>query len=155
MFFLMGISGGRKEFDFTQSTVCAGCGRYGSYIVYMTYTVLSLFFIPCFKWNRQYFVRMSCCGKTYRLDPEVGKCIARGSQVEIRPEDLEEISSGPGGWYSAFEPEGEGGRADRTQESADQVNPWTNAHEDGKKCAVCGYEAPADFVYCPKCGHKL
>ena len=36
---------------------CDECGRYGRYQVYMTYMVLSLFFIPCFKWNRHYYVQ--------------------------------------------------------------------------------------------------
>lgn len=38
---------------------------------------------------------MSCCGKTYKLDPEVGKKIARGENVQICPGDLENVS---GGW---------------------------------------------------------
>ena len=49
----MGITDGRKDFDFNQVITCDECGRYGRYQVYMTYMVLSLFFIPCFKWNRQ------------------------------------------------------------------------------------------------------
>ena len=133
MFFVFGISDGSKEFDFTQTDICGACGRYGRYIVYMTYTALSLFFIPCFKWNRQYYVRMSCCGRTYRLDPEVGKHIARGEDVQIRPEDLEDT----GGWSS-----GETGR----------WAGWTNIV---KTCANCGYQTDEDFEYCPKCGQRF
>lgn len=132
MFFIMGISQGSKEFGFTQGAVCRACGRSGQYIVFMTYTVLTLFFIPVFKWNRQYFVRMSCCGTTYRLDPEVGKVIARGGQVEIQPQDLQESAAQQAG-----------------------VNPWTNAPADKKVCSHCGYEAAPDFDFCPKCGNKL
>ena len=47
MFFMMGITDGRKDFDFNQVITCDECGRYGRYQVYMTYMVLSLFFIPC------------------------------------------------------------------------------------------------------------
>ena len=125
MFFLMGISDGRKDFDFSQMVICQGCGRYGRYIVYMTYTVLSLFFIPCFKWNKQYYVQMSCCGRTYRLNAEVGKRIARGEDVEIQPGDLEDVS----GWGS--------GRG-RT-----------------KVCMNCAYTTDEDFEYCPKCGRRF
>jgi len=46
MFFMMGITDGRKDFDFNQVITCDECGRYGRYQVYMTYMVLSLFFIP-------------------------------------------------------------------------------------------------------------
>lgn len=49
MFFIMGITQGRKDFDYNQMMVCAHCGSYGRYQVYMTYMCLSLFFIPCLK----------------------------------------------------------------------------------------------------------
>ena len=41
MFFMMGITDGRKDFDFNQVITCDECGRYGRYQVYMTYMVLS------------------------------------------------------------------------------------------------------------------
>ena len=49
MFFMMGITDGRKELNYSQTEICSVCGCYGRYQVFMTYTVLSLFFIPCFK----------------------------------------------------------------------------------------------------------
>ncbi len=64
----------------------------------MTYTVLSLFFIPCFKWNRHYYVQMSCCNTLYELDPEMGKAIARGEQVEILPQHLTLVNQGSRGY---------------------------------------------------------
>ena len=51
MFFIMGITQGRKDFDYNQMMVCAHCGSYGRYQVYMTYMCLSLFFIPCLKFS--------------------------------------------------------------------------------------------------------
>ncbi len=96
MFFMIGISQGSKEFEYHRMVTCAKCGRLGSYVVYMTYTVLSLFFIPCFKWDKHYYVRMSCCGTEYELDPEVGKRIAKGEDIDIMPGDLTELSSGFG-----------------------------------------------------------
>lgn len=88
MFFMMGITDGRKEFDFNQFITCDVCGAYGRYQVFMTYTVLSLFFIPCFKWNKRYYVQTSCCNTVYELDPEIGKRIAKGEDVEILPQHL-------------------------------------------------------------------
>ena len=58
MFFILGITDGRKDFEFTQTMICNICGKYGRYQVFMTYTVLSLFFIPCFKWNKHYYVAL-------------------------------------------------------------------------------------------------
>ena len=100
MFFIMGITDGRKDFDFLQAILCNVCGRYGQYRVFMTYTVLSLFFIPCFKWNKHYYVQTSCCDTVYELDPEVGKRITRGENVEIRPEDLTCTGAGGYGYIS-------------------------------------------------------
>lgn len=129
MFFMIGITDDRKDLPYDRSgmIICGGCGRYGRYLVYMTYTVLSLFFIPCFKWNKQYYVRMSCCNTTYSLDPEIGRQIARGENVEILPEHLTPIG---GGWQQA--------RGMR-----------------GKQCMNCGYTTMEDFEFCPKCGRRF
>ena len=62
MFFMMGITQGRKELPFTQTVICDRCGSYGRYMVFMTYTVLSLFFIPVFRWGKKYYVRI----RTYK-----------------------------------------------------------------------------------------
>ena len=94
MFFIMGITDGRKDFDFHQMMTCGACGAYGRYQVFMTYTVLSLFFIPCIKWNRHYYVQASCCNALYELDAEIGKRIARGGDVEILPQHLRPVHPG-------------------------------------------------------------
>ena len=94
MFFIMGITEGRKDFDFHQMVICDMCGAYGQFRVFMTYTVLSLFFIPCLKWNKRYYVQSTCCNSIYELNPEVGKQIARGENVQIQPMDLRLIQSG-------------------------------------------------------------
>ncbi|MBR4706718.1 MAG: zinc ribbon domain-containing protein [Pseudobutyrivibrio sp.] len=96
MFFIMGITDGRKDFDFTQTVICDNCGKYGRYQVFVLYTVLSLFFIPTFKWNKRYYVQMSCCGTVYELDSEIGKRIASGEDLQIKPEDLNKVSQGRG-----------------------------------------------------------
>lgn len=99
MFFMMGITQGRKDFDYNQMIICNHCGSYGRYRVFMTYMCLSLFFIPCFKWNKQYFVQSTCCNTVYALDPEIGRAIARGENVEIRPEHLTEVQAGSRSTY--------------------------------------------------------
>ena len=94
MFFIMAITEGRKDFDFGQMITCDNCGRYGQYRVFMLYTVLSLFFIPTFKWNKRYYVETTCCGSMFELDAEIGRCIARGEEVDIRPKHLHRSNSG-------------------------------------------------------------
>ena len=94
MFFVMGITDGRKDLDFTQTVICDNCGKYGRYQVFMLYTVLSLFFIPTFKWNKRYYVQMSCCGTVYELNPEIGRRIAAGEDLQIRSQDMTKVNQG-------------------------------------------------------------
>lgn len=94
MFFIMGIDQKRKIFEYNQVIVCDHCGSYGRYQVFMTYMCLSLFFIPCLKWNWQYYVQSTCCNTIYSLDPEIGKRIARGENVEILPQNLTQVQAG-------------------------------------------------------------
>ena len=99
MFFIMGINDGQKELVYNKMITCSECGAYGRYMVFMTFTVLSLFFIPCFKWNRKYFVKSSCCNTLYELNPEIGKRIAKGEDVEILPEHLTKIGNDRNSFY--------------------------------------------------------
>ncbi|SHJ47644.1 zinc-ribbon family protein [Dethiosulfatibacter aminovorans DSM 17477] len=89
MFFIMGISQKEKKLDFQQLAICSCCGRYGQVEVYMTYTYFMFFFIPLFKWNKRYFVRMACCGETAMLDDDTGAAIASGENANI---DLDKLS---------------------------------------------------------------
>lgn len=132
MFFIGGISSGVKPLEYLKTVICGRCGAYGQYQVYMTYMYFSFFFIPIFKWNRRFFVEMSCCGAVYELDPEVGKRLLRGEEVEITESDLTLRQDGNG-------------------------NPWTgsDASHRHKVCPSCGFETDEDFSYCPQCGKPL
>ena len=94
MFLMIGLTQGRKDLSGDQLVICTQCGQYGRYQVFMTFTQLLLFFIPCFRWGRKYYVQMSCCGTVYELNPEIGARIARGEKVEIGTADLQIVSSG-------------------------------------------------------------
>ena len=87
MFFIMGISQGKKKLGFDQTVVCPHCGKYGHLEVYMLYSCLSLFFIPILKWGRSYIVHTTCCGQTVPIDPELGRKIEKG-QLSSLPEDI-------------------------------------------------------------------
>ena len=94
MFLMIGVNQGRKDFDYGQVIICNHCGSYGRYQVFMTYMALSIFFIPCFKWSKKYYVQSTCCHTVYELDAEIGKRIARGESIEILPQHLREMQSG-------------------------------------------------------------
>ncbi len=141
MFFFFGIMNDQKNLDFHQPMTCDVCGRMGQYQVFVTYMVLSIFFIPIFKWGRTYYVRTSCCGSLYQLRPEVGRAIERGENVAIQQTDL------------YLEQRGQnttGTPAGSTQQRLlEQQGKWT------KVCYNCGYTTTEDFEYCPKCGKKF
>ena len=85
MFFIGGIFQGKKEFEhFRQTIVCKKCGRLCSISVFMTYTCFSFFFIPLFKWGKQYYAVSNCCHTIYAIDAELGKAIEHGESVTLR-----------------------------------------------------------------------
>ena len=170
---MIGITNGRKDLEHNQTVVCGACGRYGRYQVFMTFTQLLLFFIPVFRWNRQYFVQMSCCNALYSLDPEVGARIARGEQVEILPSDLVRVqSAGYDAGGSAFTggypqdnagtpayPETGRGSSVLTGKVEDRTGADNAAGSAPakihKRCVICGYETDENFEYCPMCGQRF
>lgn len=132
MFFIGGISSGVKPLEYLKTVICGRCGAYGRYQVYMTYMYFSFFFIPIFKWNRRFFVEMSCCGAVYELDPEVGKRLLRGEEVEITESDLTLRQDGNG-------------------------NPWTGVmhHTVIRSGPSCGFETDEDFRTVQSAGKPL
>jgi len=88
MFFIIGISSGEKRLDYVKPIVCSNCSMFGRYEIFMTYTYLSLFFIPILKWGRHFYVKTTCCQKLYELDPSIGKMIQKGQDTNIIQENL-------------------------------------------------------------------
>ncbi|MDY3929573.1 MAG: zinc ribbon domain-containing protein [Clostridia bacterium] len=95
MFFIMGIFDGQKEikYDGGGMNICKLCGAYCSYRIFCTYMCFTLFFIPIFKWSKQYYAECSSCNKLFKLNKELGRRIERGENVLISPDDLEPENS--------------------------------------------------------------
>ena len=89
MFFIMGISNGQKKLAFDQMEICKCCGKYGHVEVYVTYMYFMFFFIPLFKWNKHYYVKMTCCGSTCEISPELGKSIERGEITYLSTDQMQ------------------------------------------------------------------
>jgi len=121
MFFMIGITDGRKDIDFNQAITCSVCGKFGRFQIFMTYMSLSLFFIPVFKWNRKFYVQTTCCNTIYELDPETAGRIMAGENVEITEKDLYMVQSGEG----------------RQWKRCDNCGYSTN--EDFEYCPKCGH----------------
>lgn len=125
MFFIMGITNGKKELEYDSGgmNICKSCGVYGRYKVFCTYMCLSIFFIPTVKWSKRYFVECSSCGTVFEMEKEIGKKIEHGENVAISSEHIKASTSYSGTQY--------------------------------KKCFNCGYMTEPDFDYCPRCGNRL
>jgi hypothetical protein len=95
MFLIMGVSQKEQKLNFDQLIICKCCGKYGHIEVFVTYSYFMLFFIPIIKWNRNYYVRMNCCGTTCELDPELGRAIEKGdvTSLDIGMLNFEETES--------------------------------------------------------------
>jgi len=88
MFFIMGSGDKQQYLNFDQVVVCKSCGKYGHIRVLMVYSYFSLFFIPLFKWNKRFFVQMSCCNASCKISSELGKEIERGNIVKLNEDIL-------------------------------------------------------------------
>ena len=88
MFLIFGINQGEKQLHFDQSAVCKCCGHFGHITVWMSYTYFMLFFIPLFKWNKRYYVRMTCCSSACEISPELGHAIETGKTTSLNLDDL-------------------------------------------------------------------
>ncbi len=92
MFFAIGIADRREELDYDAGMMtCDACGAYGRFRVFMISTVLYLFFIPVWRWNRRYYAETSCCHTLYELEASAGEAIAKGERIMISAADLKLI----------------------------------------------------------------
>jgi hypothetical protein len=75
MFFIgiFGIQDKDKYIGTCSNIECPSCGRLARYEIHKSYRYFHIFFIPIFRWNFRYFVKTSCCGRLYQLDPFVGR----------------------------------------------------------------------------------
>ena len=94
MFFMMGITQREEEVDFDQTIICDVCGAYGHLMMFVTYSVLTLFLIPVFKWNRHYYVKTSCCNTIYEVNEDIARAAIRKDISSFREEDLHLIQKG-------------------------------------------------------------
>lgn len=125
MFFIFGVSQGKKELNYERTINLNNDGCFLIPKVYMIYTYFSLFFIPIIKWNKKYFVELETENIIYQLDDRIGYEISKGNEPEIKSEHLIDLH---------------------------EDNSWRN---NLKTCKVCNFQSYEDYQYCPKCGHKL
>jgi hypothetical protein len=126
MFFIgiFGIEDKEKELREFPNIVCPDCGRLSRAVLILHYTYFHFFFIPTFRWNKRWTVRVRGCGAVYEADADYGKQLETGAALDFSR--LKKVSSGFGGFGGAFY----------------------------ATCAHCGSAFDPSFAYCPHCGAK-
>ena len=100
MFFIFGIEEKEKELRDFANIVCADCGGYSRAVLILHYTYFHIFFIPTFRWNKRYYIRVRDCGAVYEADAEYGRQLEQGAVLDFSR--LKKVSSGfgnAGGFY--------------------------------------------------------
>jgi predicted amidophosphoribosyltransferase len=128
MFFIgiFGIEEKEKEIKTFSQIVCPLCGRLTQASLTMHFTYFHIFFIPTFRWNRHYFVKLRCCGAVYEADAEYASVLKETETIDFTR--LKRIRSSFS-QFSGFD-------------STDTV------------CPNCHRSYDAGFAFCPHCGTK-
>lgn len=93
MFFIFGISDKERLIKSQNMYTHNRCGKWGRIDIFVVETVLSLFFIPTFRWNRRFYAHFSCCNYTMELDSDLGKEILRNPNRNLTAKDLNDYQS--------------------------------------------------------------
>ncbi len=83
MFFVVGVNNRLEQLNFRQNIVCPCCGRYSALEAFKGYDYVSLFFVPVFRWNKQYYLRAVCCESTCMIDKDLGRKIEDGTITNV------------------------------------------------------------------------
>ena len=128
MFFIgiFGIGEKEKELKTFAQVVCPVCGRYSQAVLNLRYTYFHIFFIPTFRWNRHWFVKLRCCSALYEADAEYGKMLETSDSIDFSR--LRLVSSGFGAFHNNESPD--------------------------TRCPNCGRSYDSSFSFCPHCGTK-
>lgn len=128
MFFIgiFGIEEKERELKTFAQVVCPVCGRFSHAVLTEHYTYFHIFFIPTFRWNRRYDLKLRCCNAVYEADAEYARELQTTDAIDFSRIKL--VSSGFGR-FSDFE-------------SSSVV------------CPYCGRSYDSSYAFCPHCGTK-
>ncbi len=88
MFVIMGKGAGEQDLELHQPITCPICGRKAHLEAFCRYESFNLFFMPAYKYQKEYFVRTSCCGMVAPLSAEKGDKIYWGQIERLKLENL-------------------------------------------------------------------
>ncbi len=128
MFFvgIFGIDSKQKQIREFGSITCGCCGRLSRAELVLNYTYFHIFFIPTFRWNKRYYVKLRCCGAVYEADADYAQILISAADIDFSR--LKKVSGGFGG-----------------------MGEFSSFYD---KCQNCGARIDASFSWCPHCGAK-
>lgn len=128
MFFIgiFGIEEKEKEINAFAQVVCPVCGRFSQAVFFEHYTYFHIFFIPTFRWNKHFYIKLRCCGAIYEADATYAERLKTADTIDFTR--LKLVSSG----FAAF----------AGFDNSDTV------------CQSCGRSYDSSFAFCPHCGTK-
>lgn len=86
MFFIgiFGVEEREKELKEFTGTICPCCGQLTRASLMEHYSYFHIFFIPTFRWNRQYYLRYRCCGGIYEVNTDYFKELKDSSGIDVQ-----------------------------------------------------------------------
>lgn len=93
MFFIFGINRREEDLGNISAGTCSVCGLSGNYDFFVTYQVLSIFFLPIIKWDRKYYLKERSCNSLFEINEELGREIEAGRKINISDSDMKLIVS--------------------------------------------------------------
>lgn len=102
MFFIgiFGIEEKEKPLKEFANVVCPVCGRLTAASFFERYTYFHVFFIPTFRWNKHYFIKLRCCDALYEADAAYAQTLKSASSIDFS--QMKKVSSGFGGFGDLF-----------------------------------------------------
>ncbi len=91
MFLLLGAGEGDQDLMLHQPITCPVCGKKAHLEAYFHYQSFNVFFVPAYKYQKEFYAITSCCGSACPITEKQGNDIYWG-QIDALP--LEKLSLG-------------------------------------------------------------
>lgn len=98
MLLLFGQGEGDQDLELHQPITCPVCGKQAHLEAFFHYTSLNVYFIPAYKYQKEYYAVTTCCGSITPITEQQGKDIYWG-QIEALP--LETLALGKTSGFKA------------------------------------------------------
>ncbi len=78
MFLLLGAGEGDQDLELHQPITCPVCGKKAHLEAFFHYSSVNVYFVPAYKYQKEYYAVTSCCGTVCPITEQQGKDIYWG-----------------------------------------------------------------------------